>query len=110
MVHCRGVLLKKGDEYSTEGDKLHNFKRSVEIAKGLYGEYELSPHLTPLTCLLGMALKHHTSIADINSGTTKNITIELLFEKFGDAINYAVLADAIQLDNGELQWPRDCSH
>lgn len=108
ISHCRGTLIKKGDEYSTEGDKLHNFKKSVDVAKKLYAQFELSPHITPLTCLIGFALKHHTSIADIMEGTQRNVTKELLDEKFGDAINYYVLADAIEIENGVLKAPIDC--
>lgn len=92
------VMGVKSDEYSSEGDKLHNFKRAGRIAG-----------TSPEKALMGMAMKHLVSILDIidkldkQCGTDENkfpskediLTInaymKMVHEKVGDLTNYMYL-------------------
>lgn len=86
---CRDVLTKKSAEYSTEYDKLHNFK----VAAAVQG-------CSPERALGGFLAKHIVSIFDmINSGG--DIKQEIWDEKIGDALNYLFLLDAIILESRE---------
>lgn len=83
---CNKTLLKKSAEYSSGKDKLYNFKRAAQIG-----------NTTPLKALVGMMLKHTTSILDMFEGHDKGINYskELWNEKLTDQINYLLLAKAI---------------
>lgn len=91
------VLCNKGNEYSTEQDKLHNFKHAVTVAKR-YG-YKIDP----VQAAFGFQLKHLVSIDDMVEGRRK-FDEDMLFEKFGDAINYCILIDAIETEQRENSW------
>lgn len=84
------VLATKSDEYSTDEDKLHNFKRAGKMLR-----------CSPERALIGMWTKHVISILDIVDRIEKdkhNETydeIVLLEEKIGDAINYLILLEAL---------------
>lgn len=79
-------LGRKGKEYA-RGDRLSNFKRSAEKLR-----------CTPERALLGMAVKHDTSILDmvedLESGCS-NAPLALWEEKIGDAINYLILLEGL---------------
>ena len=80
----RTRLGVKSAEYSTEGDKLHNFKvaaRKLDI--------------TPEQALLGMEVKHDVSITDIIAALPSLPSLPLWNEKIGDKIAYYVLLDAL---------------
>jgi len=94
----RAVLDSKNKEYASDIDKLHNFKRAS-------GMLQCSPE----KALVGMWTKHIISLLDIvdkiNKEDVKNgntlickpgdVTIPLVEEKIGDAINYLILLEAL---------------
>ncbi len=79
----RAVLASKSKEYSTGGDKLHNFKRAAEMQR-----------TTQAKALLGMMTKHLVSVIDMvdSDGTPTDAWIN---EKIGDTINYMILLEAV---------------
>jgi hypothetical protein len=92
------VLSTKSDEYSTDSDKLHNFKRAGAML-----------NCTPEKALIGMWTKHIISILDIVDTIDKessehnhmfvtkpySVTVKKVEEKIGDAINYLILLEAL---------------
>ncbi len=86
----RQVLKSKGEEYSTEDDRLHNFKRAAALAA-------TSPELAAR----GMLAKHIVSVWDmvdhIEAGRTPQDD-SYVSEKIGDAINYLILLKALIRD------------
>lgn len=101
IKRMRGSLASKSAEYSTESDKLHNFKRGGEIDR-----------TSPEKALKGMYLKHLISILDIvddleaKCGINKdcfpsfyeNRYMRILEEKIKDAINYHSLLEALIIE------------
>ncbi len=88
---CRKVLASKSAEYSTNEDKLHNFKRSAELA----GHCS-----TPADECCGFMRKHIVSVFDLANdpvkyGMNRRAMID---EKIGDAINYLILLEAILVE------------
>lgn len=83
------TLSKKGLEYSTETDKMHNFNQGAAFTGKIREEV-----------LLGFALKHWISIMDIieNLKQNKLPTRELLDEKIGDWVNYMCLLEVSIVD------------
>ena len=85
---CEAVLVQKGDEYATESDRLHNFKKAGRI-KGQ----------DPVQALDGMWLKHLVSIDDIIERMINDPLFvpdqDLMREKLGDNINYTVLLEGL---------------
>jgi len=93
------VLGTKSAEYSSDSDKLHNFKRAGRIAG-----------TSPEKALMGMAMKHLVSILDIidkldnKCGTEDcfpeydylaiNQYMKMIHEKIGDLTNYLYLLEA----------------
>lgn len=101
VKQIKEVLVSKGKEYSKDENKLHNF----DVGARMTGESREK-------VLHGMALKHHISISDIRNDAAKGKlpTIEMVNEKFGDAINYLILekaciVDRIEKINGSIQKP-----
>lgn len=87
LNRCLQLLDVKGGEYSTETDKLHNFKRAAAILG-----------CTPERALLGMQVKHTVSIMDMLDDLEKNGTIpkeNVWNEKIGDHLCYDILLDAL---------------
>jgi hypothetical protein len=81
----RQVLQKKAGEYASLDDRLHNFKRAAQVLG-----------TTSEKALLGMLVKHLVSLFDIvDSWQDKKCSIEMLDEKIGDTINYAILLEAL---------------
>lgn len=93
------TLASKSAEYSTDDDKLHNFKRAGDMK-----------HETPEKALVGMWVKHIISILDIVDDIEKenqkiglifrynpkhDLDIKIVEEKVGDAINYLILLEAL---------------
>jgi hypothetical protein len=78
----KAVLNSKGKEYGAT-DRLHNFK----VASRIDAE-------TPLQSAWGMFKKHLVSIIDIKDGLQLPTT-DMINEKFGDAINYLILMEAL---------------
>lgn len=87
FVHNRiiDVLRAKGDGYSLGNDRLHNFKQAYKICGGL----------NSVMCCRAFKLKHDTSIHDIIYSSQVPAKLEVVNEKFGDAINYIILEMAI---------------
>ena len=83
---CINVLCRKSDEYSTDEDRLHNFK----VAGALQG-------CSDIKALGGMMCKHTVSIYDLINDfeNGKNISLDLWNEKIGDSINYLLLLTAL---------------
>ena len=82
IMNIQITLMSKGNEYGTT-DRLHNFKVAARI-----------DNETPLQSAWGMFKKHLVSIIDIKDGL-KPISDDIINEKFGDAINYLILMEAI---------------
>ena len=85
----KSLLIKKGAEYSTEDDRLHNFKRGAEIS----GKH-------PTEVLDGFLLKHYVSYRDILDKVAKGETIDynLIDEKLGDILAYYLILEALIVD------------
>lgn len=95
--HCTQLLLSKNEEYSRDGDRLHNFKRAGEKLG-----------ISPEEALLGMKVKHDVSIDDIvkDLAQDKLPTLGLLMEKIADEINYQYLLFGLimeRMDNRESE-------
>ena len=84
-----GTLESKSAEYSTEGDKLHNFK----VAAAVQG-------VSAVQALGGMMAKHTVSVYDM-IGTGKAYPLELWEEKIKDSINYLLLLWALIQEEGK---------
>ena len=83
---CQTLLCKKGEEYASAADRLHNFYASSAISG-----------LTAQQILWAFATKHLTSIRDGVQGV-RPWTKELADEKIDDAISYLVLLKALIRD------------
>lgn len=92
----RSTLVKKSGEYSRNDDKLHNFKR----AGAMLG-------CTPEKALLGMMVKHTTSIFDMVDDLEKGKfpSLEMLDEKFTDNLNYLILLKALIKESINAEMP-----
>lgn len=86
IEHCQKLLLSKGEEYSREGDRLHNFKSSARI-----------DNTTPSRDLWGYWKKHITSLKDMVDDLDKGIfpSQKLIDDKLSDMINYSLLFEGI---------------
>ncbi len=83
LQRCRDILVKKGDEYATDSDRLHNFRVASEIT----GQ-------TMEQALAGMMVKHTTSVYDmIYSG--KAYSKEMWDEKITDHMVYLLLLQVV---------------
>ena len=86
----RQVLEAKNKEYASDVDKLHNFKRAGDMLRQ-----------TPEKALIGMWSKHIISILDIvdkielENQFPNSMTVSMIEEKIGDAINYLILLEAL---------------
>lgn len=78
------VLGKKALEYVRNEDRLHNFNVASRIS-----------NISREKALWGMGMKHLVSVIDIINDTVidKYPTPEMVDEKFGDLINYLILAE-----------------
>ncbi len=84
----RKILKAKGEEYSSEDNRLHNFE--VAARKG---------DCSPEKALQGMDMKHVVSIQDIIDKCelydNPELKLKHIEEKIGDHINYMILLEAI---------------
>ena len=82
----REVLESKSKEYSTDSDKLHNFKQTA-----------ITEQITPADAAHWFLTKHMTSYRDMLKGARegKKYSQKMIDEKFGDIINYFILQEAI---------------
>lgn len=90
----KSVLISKGIEYSTLGDRFSNFKTAARKL-----------NTSPERALLGMKIKHTVSIDDIVTKLDSGIlpSVEMLNEKIGDEINYLILLKGLILERIERQ-------
>ena len=86
FAHCMHVLGVKDSEYSSDDDRLHNFKAAA-----------LLENTTPRKALMGMMAKHTISIYDMCQ-SEQPYTDECWEEKLTDSINYLVLLKGILED------------
>lgn len=80
------LLLRKEKEYSSGCNRLEQFYRAGAAQS-----------ITPHSALIGMAMKHVTSIADMCKDPF-NFTIKQWNEKITDLRNYTYLLDALVRD------------
>lgn len=86
LTHSRDVLIRKGEVYATDEDRLHSFRTGAALNG-----------LTMEQVCWGMATKHIVSIRDmVMSGETYDA--DIWDEKLGDAINYLALLKAITVE------------
>ena len=78
----RDVLIIKEEEYSSEQDRLHNFKRAAAMTG-----------CSAPQAIWGMMVKHLVSIWDMMMGRIPDDR-DLMSEKFTDAHNYLYLLEA----------------
>lgn len=83
---CNDILFAKNKEYSSDTDRLHNFK----VAARVNG-------CTPEQALWGMNTKHLVSIMDLVEDPSK-ATKEMIDEKITDSINYLLLLEALLIE------------
>ena len=89
LEKIKTILVKKSVEYSTQEDKLINFRKGA-IKSGL----------SPIEVLQGYLLKHEVSFADmcIKFKDSNKVSKEMIDEKITDIINYYLLAEAIFME------------
>jgi len=82
------VLSAKAGEYSSDIDRLHNFKVAAQL--------EVEP-ITPERALVGMWRKHLVSVLDMVDGLDRGKlpSEAMIDEKIGDTINYGILLEAL---------------
>ena len=90
---CAEVLKAKGNEYSLDYDRLHNFK----IAKQLMNS-------SAVNALGGMMVKHTVSVYDYVDRYERgeNISLEQWDEKIIDSMNYLILLRAVLIEECEF--------
>ncbi len=81
--HCRKTMAKKQKEYATDADTLHNFRVGAQLTGQSMADVAR-----------GFQLKHVISILDLDKD--KDYPLTLLYEKFGDWLNYQVLISACE--------------
>lgn len=90
LTSSRDVLTRKSEGYSTDEDRLHNFRTGAALNG-----------ITMEQVCWGMATKHIISIRDmVMSGETYDV--DIWDEKLGDAINYLALLKAITVEVSTL--------
>jgi hypothetical protein len=89
IAHCKKTLLEKGEEYSREGDRLHNFKSAAVMDDE-----------TPEQALWGMAKKHVISVRDMVKDVERGLipSEKMLNEKITDWINYGLLLEGLLVE------------
>ena len=80
------ILIKKGVEYSQDNDRLGQFYRAGSV-QGIH----------PTQALMGMAMKHVTSLADMVKNPSA-YSLKKFNEKIADLRNYTILLDALLRD------------
>jgi len=88
-ANIKQTLVVKGKEYRRNNNVFHVFEQAARIA-----------NITREKAMYGFALKHQVSIADIRNDLDKGIlpTLEILEEKYSDAVNYLLLEKASIID------------
>lgn len=94
-------MTGKSEEYSTEQDKLHNFKVAAQLQ-----------NCTPITALAGMMAKHTVSVYDLVERQENGLVVtkEMWDEKIGDHINYLLLLDALITEKFDEETKGACEN
>jgi len=79
----KSILKQKAKEYSTNGDRLDNFRKGSE-AIGCNAQ----------TYLYALMTKHLVCVRELAAGVLPN-TEDIVNEKIGDSINYLILLEAL---------------
>lgn len=87
---CKNILIAKGVEYSSEADKLHNFKQSAHLQQ-----------ITQKQALAGKMAKHTVSIYDMIK-SDEQYSIAQWDEKITDHLNYLLLLKAVVVEEANL--------
>jgi hypothetical protein len=82
------VLIKKGEEYTSDNDRLSQFRRAAAVLE-----------TTAPEALIGMAVKHFTSIIDM-SHNPHSYSRKEWNDKLIDLRNYTFLLDALLTEIG----------
>ena len=88
----QSVLQKKGAEYANDKDVFHNFEEGTKM----------SFHNTREMVAWEYMMKHMISIKDMISSKSA-FSEHTIREKFGDAINYLILMEAMMLESNGIQ-------
>jgi hypothetical protein len=88
----QSVLQKKGAEYANDKDVFHNFEEGTKM----------SFHDTREMVAWEYMMKHIISIKDMISNK-QSYSEHMIREKFGDAINYLILIEAMMLESNGIQ-------
>lgn len=86
LEYCREILQCKGMGYSSQKDRLHNFKQAAALQQ-----------ITPRQALTGMMAKHTVSLYDMCS-TSNKYPDAVWLEKITDSINYLLLLKGLLAD------------
>jgi hypothetical protein len=86
------VLQKKGAEYSGDANVFHNFEEGAKMSFHSKREMVAWEYMT----------KHLQSIRDMISDD-KAYSEHMIREKFGDAINYLILMEAMMLESNGIE-------
>lgn len=89
LCKIKTTLDKKAGEYSSDEDRLYNFKQAAAIMG-----------VEPQEALWGMAVKHLVSVQDLVYKNLEN-TKANVNEKIGDLINYLILLEALLSEERE---------
>ena len=87
-LRSKRVLIRKEKEYSSGKDRLEQFWRAG-----------VAQNILPTEALIGMAMKHVTSIADMAKDPSL-YNLKKWREKTGDLRNYTILLEALLKDIG----------
>lgn len=88
----QSVLQKKGAEYATDKDVFHNFEEGTKMSFHDKREMVAWEYM----------MKHMISIKDMIS-SKQAYSEHTIREKFGDAINYLILMEAMMLESNGIQ-------
>lgn len=86
LDECAKILISKSEEYSSDTDRLHNFKAAARVN-----------NCTPEQALWGMYTKHLISVMDLMAAPNK-VSESKLAEKITDSINYHLLLEALLVE------------
>ena len=86
------VLQKKGAEYANEANVFHNFEEGAKMSFHSKREMVAWEYM----------IKHLQSIRDM-VGDDKSYSEHVIREKFGDAINYLILMEAMMLESNGIK-------
>lgn len=89
ITRIKSLMVRKGDEYSGESDRLENFKRAAAMAG-----------IDPAEALYHMVNKHWTSISMMMEYAPDKFSMKQWREKIDDVIVYMFLLLATLEDMG----------